>query len=69
VRAYLFFVIGVLWITIAVILSRAGFGFYWRKGTLSPATGAMIFRLALPVIFFGWVVPTVLGFWLLWAKK
>jgi hypothetical protein len=68
-KAYLFLIIAALWIAIAVILSRNGFGFSWRKGTLNPATVAIIFRLALPVIFFGWIVPTVLGLWLLGAKK
>ena len=68
-KAYLLLVIGALWIAIAVVLSRTSFGFYWRKGTLNPATVAMIFRLALPVIFFGWIVPALLGLCLLWGKK
>jgi hypothetical protein len=68
-KAYSFLIIAVLWIAIAVILSRTSFGFFWRTGSLNPATVAMIFRLAIPVIFFGWIVPTVLGFWLLWARK
>jgi hypothetical protein len=68
-KAYLFLVIAASWIAIAIILSRTSFGFSWPKGALNPATVAMIFRLALPVIFFGWIVPTVLGLWLLWAKK
>jgi hypothetical protein len=68
-KAYLFFIIAVLWIAIAVILSRTGFSFFWPKGTLNSATVAMIFRLEIPVIFFGWIVPIALGLWLLWAKK
>jgi hypothetical protein len=68
-KAYLFLMIAALWIAVAVILNRTSFGFFWHRGTLNPARVAMIFRLAIPVIFFGWIVPTVLGFWLLWAKK
>ena len=68
-KAYLFLVIAVLWIAIAVIARRRGYSIFWRKGTASPATVAMIFRLAPPVIFYGWIVPTLLGLWLLWAKK
>ena len=68
-KAYLFLAIGALWISIAVVLSRTGFSFFWPKGTLNPATVAMIFRLVLPVIFFGWIVPIMLGLWLMWAKK
>jgi len=62
-------VLGVVWIAVAIVLRWNTFVITWPKGTVNPATVAMIFRLALPVIFFGWIVPTVLGLWLLWAKK
>jgi hypothetical protein len=68
-KAYLFLAIGVLWIAIAVILNRTGWSFFWRKGAISPATAAMILRLAPPIFSFGWIVPTALGLWLLVAKR
>lgn len=68
-KAYLFLATGVLWIIIAAILGRASFGFTFPKGAIDPATAAMIFRLAVPILFFGWTVPTALGLWFLVAKR
>jgi hypothetical protein len=68
-KAYICLALGVAWIAVAITLRWNSFAITWPKGTVNPATVAMIFRLAMPVIFFGWIVPTVLGLWLLWAKK
>jgi hypothetical protein len=68
-KAYIFLVLGVVWIAVAIGLRWNSFVITWPKGTVNPATVAIIFRLALPVIFFGWIVPTALGLWLLWANK
>lgn len=68
-KAYLFLAIGVLWIATAVILQRTGFSVFWPNGALNPDRVDMVFRLVLPLIFFGWVVPIMLGLWLMWAKK
>jgi hypothetical protein len=68
-KAYIFLVLGVVWIAVAIVLRWNIFVITWPKGTVNPDTVSIIFRLALPVIFFGWIVPTALGLWLLWAKK
>jgi len=65
---YFFLVIGALWVTVAIVLRRTGFGIHFH-GTVNPATVTMIFRLVFPVLFYGWIVPTAIGVWLLWAKK
>jgi hypothetical protein len=68
-KAYIFLVLGVVWIAAAIALRWNSFVVTWPQGAVNPATVAIIFRLALPIILFGWIVPTVLGLWLLWAKK
>lgn len=69
-KPYLLLVIGALWIIIAVVFRFVGFGFVvaWPKGTVNPATANTIFRLTLPMIIFGWIIPTVAGLWL-WVRK
>ena len=44
-----------------ILLFAASQGLVWRIGTIS--------RLAPPILFFGWIVPTALGIWLVWTKK
>lgn len=68
-KAYFFLAIGALWVSIAIVLNRAGFSVFWRKGMLDPAAVEVIFRLTVPVLLCGWVGPTALGLWLLWMKK
>jgi hypothetical protein len=68
-KGYCFLVIGAWWGAVATVLSRTMFGIHFHRGAVNPATAAMIFRLGLPVLFYGWIVPTALGVWLVWAKK
>jgi hypothetical protein len=70
-KAYFCLAIGALWIIMAVLFSfgRFSFGISWPKGTVNPATVATIFGLTPYLIVFGWIVPTALGLWLLWARK
>jgi hypothetical protein len=66
-RGYYFLILGAVWIGVAGILDRVVFGIHLHGW--SPATAAMFFRLIPPVLFYGWIVPAALGFWLIWAKK
>jgi hypothetical protein len=68
-KAYIVLALGVAWIGVAIGLRWNSFVITWPKGSLNPATVATIFRFVEPVIFLGWLAPTVLGIWLLWAKK
>jgi len=68
-KAYVSLATGVLWLGVAIFLGRTSFGITWRKGALDPATVAIIFRIALPILFFGWIAPTAFGLWLLWTKR
>lgn len=70
-KAYFCLAIGALWVIMAVLFSFGdfSFGISWPKGTVNPATITRIFGLIPHVIVFGWIVPTALGLWLLWARK
>lgn len=70
-KAYFFLVIGALWIIMAILFSLGRFSFAvaWPKGTVNPAMINTIFRLTLPLIVFGWIIPTAVGLWLLRARK
>lgn len=68
-KAYVCLAIGALWLAVAIFLSRTGFGIFVRNGVLSPATLAIVFRIELPIIFFGWAVPAALGLYLLLKKR
>ena len=64
-KAYLFLLIGARWIIVSILFSLGKFSFLisWPKGSINPATINTVSRLALPVIVFGWIVPTGLGLW------
>ncbi|SPF37970.1 exported hypothetical protein [Candidatus Sulfotelmatobacter kueseliae] len=68
-KAYLFLAFGALWLTLSVLLRRTGYASFWPKGALDPDTVARVFRVMLPILFFGWIAPTALGLWLLWSKR
>jgi hypothetical protein len=68
-KARLFLTMAALWIVLSLVLSRIPFGIHFRGNTISPNIAALIFSLITPVLFYGWIVPTALGFWLLWTKK
>jgi hypothetical protein len=54
------------WLALAIVVSMAGFSFgiYWQKGVVSLTTIAIILRMALVLLFFGWIAPAALGLWL-----
>ena len=69
VRAYLFVAFGVLWLTLSVLLRRTMWSVFWQEGAPDPATVARVFAVMEPILFYGWIVPTALGLWLLWSKR
>ena len=68
-KARLFLTMAALWIILSLVLSRIPFGIHFRTSMISPDIAALIFHFSVPVLFYGWIVPTVFGFWLLWTKK
>lgn len=70
-KAYFLLGLGAIWIIVAILFRFVGLGFIiaWPKRTINPATINTFFRLTLPLIVFGWIVPTALGLWLLWVKR
>ena len=69
-KSRLFFMIAAAWMAVAFVLGRASlFGIHFHGSPDNPAILALIFQFSLPVLFYGWIFPTVLGFWLLWTKR
>ena len=69
-KPYVFLAIGTMWLIIAIVLYRTDFVFAvfgWR-GNRDPTLTLSLFRVLLPVLFFGWVAPVLFGSWLLRRK-
>jgi hypothetical protein len=67
VKAYLCLAAGAMWLIVAIFLYGKSFGFVWL-GTHDPALALRLASMVLPVLFFGWIAPVLLGAWLLWKK-
>ncbi len=69
-KPYVFLAIGTMWLIIAIVLYRTDFGFTvfaWR-GNRDPTLTLSLFRVLLPVLFFGWIALVLFGSWLLRRK-
>ena len=62
-KAYLLLGIGAVWLMLAVTLHTRGFGIY--VDGVSRAAAMRLFRLLVPIIFWGWLAPFVVGAFLL----
>ena len=69
-KPYVFLAIGTMWLIIAIVLYRTDFVFAvfaWR-GNRDPTLTLSLFRVLLPVLFFGWIALVLFGSWLLRRK-
>ena len=65
-------VVAAIWIALAIALRTGlvtGIHVHFHKGMVNPDIAWAILRFVPSLIFFGWIVPTALGLWLLWARK
>jgi hypothetical protein len=67
ISAYVCLTWGAVWLITAIFLYGRSFGIYW-EGSHPPALLLWLFPRMLPVLFFGWLVPVLLGAWLLWKR-
>jgi hypothetical protein len=63
--------LGAVWLIVAIVLYRTSFVFTvfkWQGGHISVLLFRVLLWLMPNLIFLGWVVPVLLGSWLLWKK-
>jgi hypothetical protein len=62
--------LGVVWLIVAIVLYKTSFAFavFKQGGHVSVLLFRVLLWLSPHVIFLGWVVPVLLGSWLLWKK-